>query len=196
MSKVDTFKAELLARDPLVVAGEWLFDSLPVVFEDSMSDYIEWKTKLADGLEVDVNNLRIVGSAGIGFSLNPNKDWKEFHEESDIDVAIISPYHFEESWRFMRRLGPKIFGMPHEARISIRAHVEKYIYWGTIATDQFLQYLPFGRSWSLALANAGKHPLIGGREVNARVYRDYDALTGYTVNRLRNVIQNELKPPS
>ena len=47
---------------------------------------------------IDYNNVIIVGSGKLGFSIKPNKRYVEFGEDSDIDIAIISPKLFEEIW--------------------------------------------------------------------------------------------------
>jgi hypothetical protein len=43
-------------------------------------------SRLSDGLGATTNNIRVVGSAKTGFSLNPDAFPRSFSEHSDIDV--------------------------------------------------------------------------------------------------------------
>jgi hypothetical protein len=47
----------------------------------------------------DIMRFRLVGSARLGFSLNPSHPWRIFDfNESDLDMAIVSPELFAETW--------------------------------------------------------------------------------------------------
>ncbi|MFE7537718.1 hypothetical protein ACF07W_27045 [Streptomyces sp. NPDC015140] len=43
-----------------------------------------------------------VGSAKLGFSINPNHRYSHFGDESDVDVAIVSPELYGSLWREAR----------------------------------------------------------------------------------------------
>ena len=43
-------------------------------------------------------NVYLVGSAKLGFSIAPHKLWQPFSDESDIDVVIISEDLFKSLW--------------------------------------------------------------------------------------------------
>ncbi len=107
---------------------------------------------LPRGIGVDPCAIALTGSSSVGISLNPAKEFKEFHRRSDIDVAVISSYHFEMAWRRLRTLGSEYFRLGPETRRSVDEHRKTYIYYGTIATDQILGLLPFGRAWQAALS--------------------------------------------
>lgn len=44
-----------------------------------------------------------MGSGNWGYSLHPEKAFKAFDQSSDIDIAVISPKHFNSLWDEMRR---------------------------------------------------------------------------------------------
>lgn len=48
--------------------------------------------------EINVKNIILTGSSRYGYSLNPNKDFRDFNEESDIDIVIISNKEFNIFW--------------------------------------------------------------------------------------------------
>jgi len=187
----DRFISDLL-KDPVdLLASIWIIDRIPIIFNQDMKAYATWRRSLAKGLGVDASALLITGSAAFGVSLNPNKNYKFFDEQSDIDVAIVSDYHFMEGWRTLRNIGPKMHSMTPKVKQSIDDHVKRYIYWGTIATDKILHLLPYGKSWASTLEYAADLKPTLNRKINARVYKDLDSLRAYHANNLSNLKTKE-----
>jgi hypothetical protein len=131
-------------------------------------------------LSVDPRAIALTGSACLGVSLNPAKSLKPFDQNSDIDVAIISHYHFETAWRFLRSLGPaQRLGLSPPQHQTLRDHKSRLIYWGTVAADRVLTLLPFGKQWMIALNDMALVDPTSGRDIKARIYRDFEALRAY-----------------
>lgn len=187
------FITDLLAKPTELIASVWIIDRIPLIFNDDREQYASWRCKLAKGLEVDPSSLVITGSCSFGISLNPNKNYRYFDSGSDIDVAVVSEYHFNQAWRTLRNLGSEIHSFTPRTRQSIDDHVKRYIYWGTIATDRILHILPFGKIWNEALEEIKKETPTLGRSVNARIYKDFDSLRAYQVNNLKNLRTQELE---
>lgn len=186
------FIDELLIKSPELVASVWIIDRIPILFDNNLEVYASWRYALAKGLGVDPSALIITGSCAFGVSLNPNKNYKYFDQDSDIDVAVVSEYHFNEAWRTLRNLGSTRHGLSQRVKQSIDDHVKKYIYWGTIATDRILLILPFGKKWKEALENMQDIEPTIGRTINARIYKDFDSLRAYQVNNLKGLQAQEL----
>jgi len=167
--------------------------SVPVPFDNNVNEYEKWRLDLANLINVDASEIVITGSACFGVSLNPYKNYRFFDKKSDIDVAIISEYFFNTSWRCLRNMGTNIHSMPPATKQSVHDHVNKYIYWGTIATDKILPYLPFGKEWQTSLDRMSKNPYTQGRKIKARIYKDFDSLRAYQVNNLKNLRTKELE---
>lgn len=170
-----------------LLASVWILNRIPHPFNDNLVDYAKWRHDLARDLKVDPSAVLITGSAVFGISLNPNKNYRAFDEHSDIDVAVVSDYHFTEGWRTLRNLGPKLHGLPPRSKQAVNDHVSRLIYWGTIATDRILALLPYGQQWQAALAHAAQREPTLGRIINIRVYRDLDSLRAYQVNNLNSL---------
>lgn len=156
-----------------------LLDSPPFVFGGDWKQFSEWKRDLSRDLDVDPHAVVLVGSAAVGVSLNPVKGFKEFNTTSDIDVAVVSPIHFEQAWWYLRTLGAGYFRLPPPVRTVVDTHRFNYVYWGTIATDRLLPWLPFGAQWLSAASKASARDPISDRAVNFRLYRDPSALRLY-----------------
>lgn len=194
MEQVKTaFISELLSKPPELVASVWIIDKIPLLFEGDIERYASWRCQLAKGLDVDPSSIVITGSCAFGISLNPNKNFRFFDPSSDIDVAVISDYHFNHAWRVLRNLGAEIHKLPPPTKQSVLDHVQKYIYWGTVATDRILHILPFGKAWNEALGKMQQITPTEGRTIKARIYKDFDSLRSYQVNNLKNLRSQEIE---
>lgn len=128
----DDLKRTLLALSPEAFASHHVLDRVPYIFS-SRADYVNWKTDLAAGLEVDPYAIIVVGSACLGHSLNPHKQFSAFAQTSDVDVAVISPRHFDEAWRWLRELGPieALSELPFEKEM-LKWHRSNLVFDGTM----------------------------------------------------------------
>ena len=164
--------------DPSVFTSLHILDRVPAIFESRMQ-YAEWRVSLGAGLGVDPLCIVVVGSTAVGVSLSPSKDklFKPYHDESDVDVAIVSPHHFDEAWRYLRSLGPLDQLKTSSKAIAglLQWHRKSLVFDGTIATERLLPYLTYGPDWLAALGRAARMAPTQDRDVNVRVYRDFDS---------------------
>ncbi|TFB66180.1 hypothetical protein [Cryobacterium sp. Hz9] len=173
-----TLASELLDHTPEDYVSHHVIDRVPAIFSDRQS-YIDWKKSIAEGLQVDPYGVILVGSACTGFSLSPQKNFREFNARSDLDVAVISDRHFDEAWRYLRDLGSDVHKLPLASKRAVNSHRSGHVFDGVIATDQFVQYLPFGKTWVPVLERATISRPADGRQVKVRLYRDLFALRSY-----------------
>lgn len=189
----NTFISELLSKPPELMASVWIIDRIPLLFGEDRERYASWRYQLAKGLGVDPSSLVVTGSCAFGVSLNPNKNYRFFDAQSDVDVAVISDYHFTNAWRALRNLGAERHGFSPATKQSVKDHMSKYIYWGTIATDRILPILPFGKEWSEVIEKMQHTSPTDGRKIKARIYRDFESLRAYQVNNLKNLRTQEIE---
>ncbi len=178
-------KQNLTNHSPMRLASSLLLERIPYLFDDDWNEYRSWRAELAGLLEVDPSDVYFTGSSAVGLSLNPHKNFRSFNERSDIDLAIISPLHFDLAWRFIRslkrsRINPQLWS-------TIQEHKENYIYWGCIASEKFLADLPFGASWLAALKKMSENDVTKDRSIKARIYRDAASLRSYQANNLKKI---------
>lgn len=183
----DTLLQQLTALSPSQFVEEFLFDRIPHIFSGRRQQFIDWKRTLGEKLDVDPACITLVGSAATGISLNPNKNFKAFGEDSDVDVAVVSSLHFNIAWRYLRMNGNRRYSVDARTRNSWNEHASRYVYWGTIATDRLLGVLPFGLAWLQAASIAGQITPIDGKTVNMRIYTDFDSLRGYHTQGVRSL---------
>jgi len=184
----EEFLYDLIDLPISFLASKWILERTPFAFKDSES-YLKWKELLSNKIQVDSSAIVFTGSSGCGFSLNPYKDFKEFNDESDVDIALISDHHFDIAWHALRNLGSKYYSLTPKQKTSVDDHVNRLIYYGTIATDKILPILPFGKKWSFALNQMSKEKPIEGRIINIRIYKDFNSLRDYQTNNLEKLRQ-------
>jgi hypothetical protein len=190
------FKKALEGQSPDGFVEHTLFDRVPFIFNDDRAQYVLWKRTLANELGVDAACLTIVGTAALGWSLNPDKNLKAFDEESDVDVAVISPYHFTVSWRYLRTATTRRMSIDRRTRIAWDLHATNYVYWGTIATDKLLGILPFGEPWLKAISTMALMVPTKDRDIKFRIYNDFESLRSYqsrSVKKARETLFKEDK---
>ncbi|MEM7529545.1 MAG: hypothetical protein AAF416_18060 [Pseudomonadota bacterium] len=184
-SSHDLQRAVIETDHPRFVS-RYLFEGVPFIFDGNIEDWISWKSRLGNMLEVDPRNIVLTGSAAIGFSLSPGKNFRGFRDASDIDCGIVSPHHFDLAWRYLRQRRTEWLSLPRKIKDAIRTHRENYIFSGTIDTDSILALLPFGADWIKALTEMSRIPPTEGHQVNLRIYKDFEALRGYQMVGLRD----------
>jgi hypothetical protein len=183
-------KATLLDYGAGTATSKHIIDRLPHIFRGDIESFRQWRWKLAQLIDVDPANITIVGSAGVGFSMNPHKGFRAFSPRSDVDVAIISEYHFATAWRALRsfRLADAKDG---DERHAVLQHRDKYIYWGCIASERVLRIMPFSTEWTKAISEMAATKPTENRDINFRIYKDYESLRAYQTNGLQ-VMEAEL----
>lgn len=191
MQKVDQATLDQLVEDlnkepDDYVVSKWIVEKIPAIFDGDYDSFIKTKLSIANKLGVDSCSIIFVGSSCTGFSLNPDKEFKVFDEESDIDIAVISHHYFNIAWHWMRMQDATLLNK--NAKNGIRQHRKYYIFDGTIATDFFLSYLPFGDQWTKVIKELEEIPLFKGREIHFRLYQDHRSLIDYhRFNVKRNI---------
>lgn len=176
------------------ITSKWVVERIPFLFNENFELYIDWKEMLSLQIGVDSKSIVFTGSSAVGVSLNPEKNFKAFDLSSDIDVAIISSHHFDISWHYLRNIGPSIFRMNQKEKNAIADHRQRLIYWGTIATDKIVQLLPFGQQWQKALDNMRQIEPTKDKDINFRIYKDFEALRSYQTDGINKLKDNLLKP--
>lgn len=85
-----------LADRLLATSIPWFFINK---YGDKASDkYSEFKVYIASKFRVTSNDVSLAGSAWFGYSLTPKKHFRDFTENSDIDIVIVSQKIFNSFW--------------------------------------------------------------------------------------------------
>jgi hypothetical protein len=176
--EVAEFMAEVeVGQVPSELVSRLILERLPLTFDDK-EQYFHWRHMLAEGLQVDPRDVMLVGSALTGRSISARKRFSMFHKKSDVDIAIISPSHFDRAWHWFREANPSLLGFDPEQLRLFNRHREAYVFDGMIAANVFLGHLPFGFEWNRELQRSEQYlpPNLRGRVLSVRIYKDNAAL--------------------
>ncbi len=72
---------------------KYLIHGIPYIFTENQDEYYEFRKRISQHFDINFYEIYITGSAKLGFS--PFKQ-KSFDDDSDIDVAIVSPQLYEK----------------------------------------------------------------------------------------------------
>lgn len=189
----EALKAAILMGNPTDVVAEHVLERVPFIFGDDWKRYRWWRRELGVRLGIDPREITLTGSACVGFSLSPGKLLKPFNEASDVDVAIVSDWHFSEAWHRLRSIDPVMEQLSPTQAAALAAHQTRFVYWGCIATDRVLSLLPFAAQWLGGLTYMSGVAPTEGRKINARIYKDFRALAGYQARSVM-ALRAELSP--
>lgn len=119
---MEDFKRDLLELDSLQIIRKHIFNGQSKVL--SGNQYYQLKEAICSHFHIEFNDIVLVGSGKLGFSIKPNRRYGEFNDNSDIDVAVVSTSLFQKVWK--------------EAYI----YKKKGAYW--TKSDDFFRYLSEG----------------------------------------------------
>lgn len=146
-------------------------------------DYDDFKLYMSSKLSLHVNNIAIVGSAKMGFSLSPLKDYRLFNEESDIDLVVVSESLFKSSWFAFLELHNKGYLNPY-------AHVAKNIFKGFVSLKQIDTRSEFFSDWARKVEPLKKdfQTMFNiPHEINYRIYDSWESVERYHIAGLRTL---------
>lgn len=95
--RIAAFKGDLATlslRD--IVRRHIISGSCAALEEDA---YYGLRAAVAAKYELHPNEVLVVGSGKLGFSIAPQKRYRHFSDTSDIDVVVLSPNLFRRVWR-------------------------------------------------------------------------------------------------
>ncbi|MBB1347221.1 hypothetical protein [Pseudoalteromonas sp. SG45-2] len=152
----------------------WYFDNF-----SSDVDYDDFKKYISRKLDIPFNNISIVGSAKTKFSFSPLKNFKEFNDESDFDLIIVSQKDFTSLWSAYREVSQETYLHGFNGKsanifngfISVKDDDQTY---GNIVLQSWQRkILDFKAELQLKFNIS--------HEVNYRIYADWESVQDYHI---------------
>lgn len=140
--------------------------------------HYELKYAIAAEFGINPNDIFIVGSAKLGFSIASNKRYRPFGDQSDIDVAIVSNTLFDSVWQkvfeYWDRPGKDVYWYQSSDFMA-------YLFRGWIRPDKLppARDFPYQLQWFRFfqyLTSTGK---FGPYKISAGLYRSLYFLERY-----------------
>jgi hypothetical protein len=210
----DDFRG-LLSVSPFIdLVEEFVFDGtpydgIPFVFKDDVDALHTLRSHLSENLELAghrpaANDIIVVGSAKIGFSLGPDTFARSFSDSSDIDVVVIDHMLYDAVWSTVLR-----WHYPRRRRglagvdQSWADHRKTEFYWGWLQPhrltfdglslpDTLTPLRDLRTRWFDAFQTLSRYPAFARRDISGRLYRTRLHATLYHADGLR-IIADSLR---
>lgn len=206
MVDLATFKADAKQHSAEHLVDTYILGNyVPTAFVPEPSHHDIVLETFSKQLHVPKDMVMVVGSAKLGFALNPANFPREFCEASDIDIAIVSETLFDDiwykllSWRYS--VDGSYGGKTKDWCLDLFSKLSKG--W-IIPVDLYLDsdiarpatrtFASLRATWFDCCKRLTSIPVIASREVNARLYRTREHMRRYQLFGMevvkRTVINN------
>jgi len=172
-SNLRDFQADLRALDAPAILNKYVYaDHCDVLLA---GQHTSLKQRIAGKFHISQADVVIVGSAKLGFSIAPEKRFREFGESSDIDVAIVSSEFYVKVWY-------ELFNYERSGTYWEHAkEFEHYCFRGWIRPDKLPRstVYPFSKSWwdfFQSLTSSGE---FGPYKIRAALYHSKHFIDAY-----------------
>jgi hypothetical protein len=94
---IDNFKKDLYRLESNQLFRKYILSGQSFALDDTR--LYQLKEEVCGHFEIEFNEIVLVGSGKLGFSIKPNKRYSNFGDESDIDIAVVSTELFHKVWK-------------------------------------------------------------------------------------------------
>lgn len=129
--KQDLANGSMTSRD---ILNKYIFSGEPYIFSGNTGLYSQLKSKISEHFSIEITKIFMVGSAKLGFSIARKKLWKNFDDNSDIDMVIISESVFDCFWQELSDLSNSFYARSEQDEKKYNSFL-KYFFRGWIRTD-------------------------------------------------------------
>ncbi|MGG5259209.1 hypothetical protein [Phycicoccus avicenniae] len=170
----------------------------PYAFDSTAGNlFSEFVHDAAQAFEVDPNGIYCIGSGAVGLSCNPRNvrdgHLKAFASTSDLDIAVISQFHFDQAWRDLRVLAHTAYTPSASKTLRDKLdHQRSRLFDGAIVANKLMSRLTFGPQWGLhrrRLQLEWRDRLGLSGTVNLWVYRDYWSVRSYVAEGIEKCVE-------
>lgn len=186
VKEIDRFIYDFEKLSPIeLVRKRIIFGDCQVLDENS---YLALRVEIASNFNLHPNEIIVVGSAKLGFSIAPHKRYKLFDDTSDIDIAVVSNKLFDEVWY-------SVYQASQKKKFWYKGEdFKNYLFQGWIRPDFFppSSRFPFRDEWwefFRKLTNSGR---FGPYKISGGIYKNWSFLENYQTTAVTDCI-NEHK---
>lgn len=187
---VDEFVKLLNTRTVDWIIDNYLFHGLPFYSSHRPELHGQLLRAISKGLRIPQQDICVIGSARLGFSISPLKFGTPFNRFSDIDICIVSVSLFDPSWLDILKKGRKgPVALTPRTESNLRRHREyHYVHNGWMYPGSILQVLNIGQVWLRTFNGLSRISELATRSIGGRLYRSWDHARLYhrwSLGRLR-----------
>jgi len=185
-SRIEKFKTILEGQEnEEIIVQKYIVHGTPYVFNNNGDQYFDLKREIAANFSEHYTNIHMVGSAKLGFSIAPDKLWKRFSTESDIDIVIISPRLFENLWESVHEFNIGLTSRTKEEDKKYKKFLN-YFFKGWIRPDLFPFEYPAKNEWFdfFTSISYGKY---GSQKITGALYHSFNFFEKYHITNIAKI---------
>jgi len=150
-------------------------------------EHYQLKESISEHFKIDFNNVFLVGSGKLGFSIKSEKRFQSFGDESDIDIAVVSPELFTKVWEEAYLYKKDGSYWPRSAEFF------KYLSEGWIRPDKLpsSHYFEFSKNWWDFFNTLTSSRKFGPYKIRAGLYHSLFFLQEYQMICVKQCIAEE-----
>lgn len=167
----------------LEIAQKYIIHRTPFIFGEDL--YYALKKSIGDHFDIHYNEVKMIGSAKLGFSIAPNKVWKELDDDSDIDMAIVSNDIFESFWKEMYKFNLSISARSETEQKNFNKF-KNYFFRGWIRPDLLPFDFPQKTKW-FDFFRSISYKKFGNRKITGAIYKDFYFFESYHTSNLKTL---------
>jgi len=185
--RIKEFRDSLKTHEPLDIVRMYLINP-GTCFVINESDLNNLKKIVSNHFSLHPNEIAIVGSAKLGFSIAPDKRYQKFSDLSDIDIAICSSELFDEIWK-------SVYDYWRRESWSESKEFQKYLFRGWIRPDKLPNVPSFGmrREWWEFFRKLTNSKKYGPYSIRGGLYKSWHFLENYQLTAVERCIDEENK---
>ncbi len=183
-ARLDRYKEDLSGLSPIEIVRKHIIYGESCIL--SQDRYFDLRSEIADHFQLHPNEVLVVGSAKLGFSIVPDKLYRPFGDESDIDVAIVSSNLFDAIWE-------SIFIYRHEGGYWPEyGEFIKYFFRGWIRPDKLppSDIFQAGKDWWDFFQEVTSSGVYGDYKIAGALYKSWFFLENYQRICVQKCINN------
>ena len=173
MDMLEEFKSDLSSLTSLQVFRKYILNGESFLL--SNDQHYKLREEVCDNFSVEFNDVVLVGSGKLGFSLKPQKRFTAFSDDSDIDIAIVSSELFDKVWEEAFLFKKSASYWPKASSFF------KYLSEGWIRPDKLppSEYFEFTKQWWSFFNSLTRSVNYGPYKVRAGLYHSHFFLKEY-----------------
>jgi hypothetical protein len=172
-TEIEIFKEDLKKYStPDLVQKKLIFGDCQILDKEK---YFLLRQRIAKQFKVHTNEVLVVGSAKLGFSIAPNKKYRHFGDKSDIDVVIVSDVLFCSVWS-------TVYSFWKDKVIwDTEDDFKKYLFRGWIRPDKLppSNKFEYTKAWWEFFREITASGEFGPYKISGALYKSWDFLESY-----------------
>ena len=187
--RICEFKKDLNDLSPIEMVRKYITSGDCFIL--SNDQYFDLRSKVACCFGLHPNEVLVVGSAKLGFSIAPCQLYNTFSTESDIDVALVSSKLFDEIWQS----GYDYKYSGEDWKKKEHSKFIKYLFRGWIWIDMLPEspLIPLIDKGVKLFEKMTSSGMFGNHKISGGLYKSYFFLENYQKICIEHCIKDKIE---